>query len=151
MRPVVQRRFDMPDLLFGLFLVLVATGALVATRKLTFGSAAEMGPGYMPRVVSLGLLGFGLFFTGRGLFGRWQGIERVHLRPLLAIPASVAVFALLATTAGLAIASFVTVAVAGAASRETRLMEILLFGAGLSAAAVLLFVKLLALPVPVWP
>lgn len=147
----MPRRFDMPDLLFGLFLVLVATGALIATRTLTFGSAAEMGPGYMPRVVSLGLLGFGLFFTGRGLFGHWKGIERVHLRPILAIPASVAVFALLAVNAGLAIASLATVVVAGAASRESRLLEILLFGVVLSAAAVLLFVKLLALPVPVWP
>ena len=41
--------------------------------------------------------------------------------------------------------------VAAAASRETRWLETTLFAAALSAGAVLLFIKVLALPVPMFP
>ncbi|WFU19330.1 tripartite tricarboxylate transporter TctB family protein [Bradyrhizobium sp. CB3481] len=144
-------RIDLQDLLFGLFLVAVATGTLVATRNLTVGHAADMGPGYMPRVVALALLGFGLFFTGRGFWGTGRGIAAVELRPLLAILASVGVFALAAERLGLAIVSVVTVVFASLATREGRLLETVPFAVALSGAAVLLFVKLLGLPIPIWP
>lgn len=148
---MTRSRIDLQDLLFGLFLVAVATGTLVATRKLAVGHAADMGPGYMPRVVVLALLAFGLFFSGRGLTRMRLGIGPVQLRPLLAILASVGVFALTAERLGLAIASVVTVMLAGFATREGRLVETVLFAVVISGAAVLLFVKVLGLPIPVWP
>jgi hypothetical protein len=144
-------RIDLRDLLFGLFLVAIAGGTLVATRKLTVGHAADMGPGYMPRVVALALMGFGLFFTGRGLWHARRDIAAVELRPLLAILASVGVFALTAERLGLAIASVVTVILASFATREGRPLETVVFAVVLSGAAVLLFVKLLGLPIPIWP
>lgn len=146
-----KRRFDQPDLLFGLFLTAVAVVAFVATRRLAMGTVADMGPGYMPRVFAAGLLGFGLFFAGRGLIGPARKLDPVKLRPLVGILAAVAVFALLVVTAGLALASFVTILTAGFASSETRPLENILFGTALAAAAVMLFVKALSLPVPIWP
>jgi hypothetical protein len=148
---MTRSRIDLQDLLFGLFLVAVAAGTLVATRNLTVGHAADMGPGYMPRVVALALMGFGLFFTGRGLWRMRVGIAPVQLRPLLAILASVGVFALTAERLGLAIASVVTVILASLATREGRVVETVAFAILLSVAAVLLFVKLLGLPIPIWP
>lgn len=148
---MTRSRIDWQDVLFGLFLVAVAAGTLVATRNLTVGSAADMGPGYMPRVVSLGLLAFGLFFCVRGLRRAGLAIERVQMRPLLAVLGAVSVFALTAERLGLAIASVVTVILAGFATREGRLVETVLFALLLSGAAVILFIKVLALPVPVWP
>lgn len=147
----MARRIDWPDLLFGLFLIAVAAGAFAATARLAAGTAADMGPGYMPRAIALGLLAFGLFFAGRGLVRPFSGIARVHLRPILGIAASVAVFALLVEDAGLALASFSAIVIAALASRESRLVEVLLFGIAVAAGAVLLFVKALALPVPIWP
>ena len=144
-------RIDLQDLLFGLFLVAVAAGTLVATRNLAVGHAADMGPGYMPRVVALALMGFGLFFSGRGLMRTRLGIAPVQLRPLLAILASVGVFALTAERLGLAIASVLAVILASFATREGRLIETVAFAIVLSGAAVLLFVKVLGLPIPVWP
>ena len=148
---MTRSRIDLQDLLFGLFLVAVAAGTLVATRNLTVGHAADMGPGYMPRVVALALMGFGLFFSGRGLWRMRVGIAPVQLRPLLAILASVGVFALTAERLGLAIASVVAVLLASFATREGRLIETIAFAVVLSGAAVLLFVKLLGLPIPIWP
>ncbi|CAN7376674.1 tripartite tricarboxylate transporter TctB family protein [Bosea sp. LjRoot90] len=148
---MTRSRIDWQDLLFGLFLAAVAAGTLVATRKLVVGHAADMGPGYMPRVVALGLLAFGLFFCVRGVRRAAVAIDAVQLRPLLAVLGAVGVFALTAERLGLAVASVVTVIVASFATREGRLRESLPFALALSAAAVLLFIKVLALPVPVWP
>lgn len=144
-------RIDWQDLLFGLFLVAVAAGTLVATRNLTVGSAADMGPGYMPRAVALGLLGFGLFFCARGARRAGPAIVPVQARPLLAILAAVGVFALTTQRLGLVISAIATVFVASFATRESRLVETVLFAVLLAGAAVLLFVKVLALPVPIWP
>jgi hypothetical protein len=153
---MTRSRIDWRDLLLGLFLVGVAAGALIATRNLNLGHAADMGAGYMPRVVSLALLGFGLFFCARSLWraGLVQAvlpIEPVQLRPLLAVLGAVGIFALTAEKLGLAIASVVTVILASFATREGRLRETVPFALLLSGAAVLLFIKVLALPVPVWP
>ena len=148
---MTRSRIDLQDLLFGLFLVAVAAGTLFATRNLAVGHAADMGPGYMPRVVALALMAFGLFFSGRGLWRTRVGIAPVQLRPLLAILASVGVFALTAERLGLAIASVLAVILASFATREGRLVETVAFAVALSGAAVLLFVKVLGLPIPVWP
>ena len=135
------RRTDWQDLLFGLFLIAVAAIALAATRTLSGGTAADMGPGYVPRAIAI----------IRGLRRPFVGIAPVRLQPLLAITASVAVFALSATRFGLALSSFAAILIASLATREAKPIETLLFALGLSTAAVLLFVKALALPVPIWP
>ena len=145
------RRTDWQDVLFGLFLIAVAGIALAATRTLPGGNAADMGPGYMPRVIAIMLLGFGLWFSIRGIRRPFVGIAPVRLRPLLAITVSVAVFALTAQRLGLALSSFAAILIASLATREAKPIEALLFALGLTTAAVLLFVKALALPVPIWP
>lgn len=148
---MTQRRIDWPDLLFGLFLTTVAAGTFAATWKLAGGTAANMGPGYMPRAIALVLLGFGLFFTARGLRRPFAGIEPVQWRPILGVGVAVGMFALLIETAGLAAASLAAVLIAAFASRESRFFEVILFGLCITAGAVLLFVKALALPVAIWP
>lgn len=148
---MTRLRHDWRDLVLGLFLVAVAAGALYATRMLPVGSTADMGPGYMPRVVALALLGFGLFFLARGAWHAGTAIEPVQARPLLAVLLAVAVFAATAERFGLVIASALTVVLAGFATRETKIAESIGFALLLSALAALLFVKVLALPVPLWP
>lgn len=145
------RDVNLQDLLFGLFLIAVGIGTLVTIRKLTMGSAAEMGPGYVPRAVAVGLLAFGVVFAGRAFFAAGVRIEAPVWRSFLIVPLSVAVFALTLNALGLAFAAFGAMVAAAAASRETRWPETLLFAAALSAGAVLLFVKVLALPVPMFP
>jgi hypothetical protein len=147
----MTKRIDWPDLLLGLFLILVASVTLFATRKLSIGIASDMGPGYVPRAVSFGLIGFGLFFLMRGFLSAWQGIAAVQLRPLVCIAVSVAVFALLAERAGLVLAALACIISAAIATKEVRPLEAVLFGCVMAGLSVLLFVKVLALPVPVWP
>lgn len=144
-------RIDLQDALFGAFLVGVAALVFYATRTLTFGTPADMGSGFMPRVLAGIALAFGAFFVGRGLTRGGEAIERPHLRPFASLLGAIAAFALLGATAGLAIASFAAVVVAALGSDESRSVEVVLFAAALTAASVLLFVKALALPIPIWP
>lgn len=145
------RHVNLQELLFGLFLIAVGIGTLITIRKLTMGSAAEMGPGYVPRAVAVGLLCFGVVFAAQGFFTAGGRIGKPVWRSFLVVPLAVACFALTLNTLGLAIASFAAMAVASAATPETRWREALLFAAGLSAGAVLLFVKVLSLPVSMFP
>jgi hypothetical protein len=144
-------RPDWRDLLLGLFLAALAGGALFVNRKLAIGTAADMGPGYMPRAVALGLLGFGLYFIVNGFRRAAEAIEPMQIRPILAVLAAVGFFALFAERLGLAITAAITVAIASLATRESRLVETAIFAIGLTALAALLFIKVLALPVPLWP
>ena len=87
----------------------------------------------------------------RGVRHAGEAIEPVLLRPVLAVLLAVGVFALTAGRLGLAIASVLTVVLAGFATRETKPLESIGFAVLLSGLAALLFVKVLALPVPLWP
>ncbi len=150
-RSTEARRGDLPDLLFGLFLLAVAAVALVSTWSLRMGVAADMGPGYMPRAIALILSAFGAVFALRGLRRGGAGLAVIRPRPVLIVLAAVAVFAGLVEHIGLAFSALATIVVAGFASEDHRLLEGLLFGAALAAAAVWLFISVLSLPVPVWP
>ena len=146
-----KRRPALEDLLFGVFLVALSILVFVSTRRLAVGTAADMGPGYVPQAIAWGTTAFGAFFIGKSLVVPGERILPPHWRALILIPLAVAVFALLVMKAGLAIASFLAMLVASAASAETRPVEIVVFSAVVSAASVLIFVRGLALPVPIFP
>ena len=147
----VKKRPAMEDLLFGVFLAGLAGLVFAATAKLSVGMTADMGPGYFPKAIAWGILGFGVFFIGKSFVVPGERILPPFWRGLILVPGAVAVFALLVNTAGLALASFLAMVVVSFASTETRPMEVILFSAGVSAGSVLLFVKALAMPVPIFP
>jgi hypothetical protein len=149
--PQAGRRLDYQDLLFGLFLLAVAAAMTAATWHLRVGNAANMGPGYMPRAIAIGITGFGIYFVIHALLRPFQAVTPPQPRAVFSILASVAVFGALAPTMGLFLATLATIVVAGFASRETRFIENLLFAIAIAVATVLLFIKGLALPVPAWP
>ncbi|MFT3963097.1 tripartite tricarboxylate transporter TctB family protein [Propionivibrio sp.] len=146
-----KRRPALDDLLFGVFLVALSLVVFASTRRLAVGTAADMGPGYVPLAIAWGMTAFGVFFIGRSCVTPGERILPPHWRALILIPLAVAVFALLVMKAGLAIASFLAMLVASAASAETRPVEIVVFSAVVSLASVLIFVRALALPVPILP
>lgn len=144
-------RIDLRDALFGAFLIMVSALVFYATRKLTFGTPADMGPGFMPRVLAGMALAFGLVFTVRGLMRPGEPIEAMQFRPLACLLAGIAAFALLGVKAGIVVAAVATIVVTALASRETRPVEIALFAIAIAGASALLFVKALSLPMPIWP
>jgi hypothetical protein len=144
-------RLNVPDLVFAVFLVALGALAEALASDLAFGTAASMGPGYVPRGLALLLMIYGGVLGVRAMFTGRQAFPTIAWRPLAMILASVGLFAVLLPFAGLAITSFAVVLCAGFAAYDVRLRENALLGLALAIFAVLLFVTLLGLPIPVWP
>jgi len=151
----VLRRIDVKEVAFGLFLIALALVAFAATARLSVGTAADMGPGFVPRALAWVILGFGATFCVTGALARTlKAIEPLPApawRPLIAILAAIAVFAVLFSTLGLMAACVGSVLVAGTATGPVRWGRLVLLGPALAAFSALLFVKGLGLPFQLWP
>ena len=144
-------RLNIPDLAFGVFLVALGALAYTLAGELTVGTAASMGPGYVPRGLALIIMVYGIVLGIRATFTGHNPFPPIAWRPLILISASVALFGVLLPTIGLAITSVVVVIVAGFAAYDVRLKENAILAIALAIFAVLLFVTALGLPIPVWP
>ena len=144
-------RINVPDLAFAAFLVALGALAFSLASQLTMGSAAAMGPGYVPRGLSVIIMIYGAVLGGRALFSGVLPFPAVQLRPLLLLSAAVALFAILLPIAGLAVTSFVIVVCAGYAAYDVRLRDNVIAALALAAFATVLFVTVLGLPIQVWP
>ena len=142
---------NVPDLAFAAFLVGLGALAFALAGELSVGTAASMGPGYVPRGLGILIMVYGAVLGVRAVFAGWQAFPEIALRPLLLISGSVALFAVLLPFAGLALTSFAVVVCAGYAAYDVRQRENAVLAAGLAAFAVVLFVSVLGLPIPVWP
>jgi len=147
----MQLRINIPDLAFAVFLVALGALAFGLASSLSVGTAAAMGPGYVPRGLAILIMGYGAVLGVRAAFTGQQAFPEIAWRPLLMIAAAVAAFALLLPAAGLGITSFVVVICAGFAAYDVRLRENAMLGVGLAVFAVVLFVIVLGLPIPIWP
>jgi putative tricarboxylic transport membrane protein len=143
-------RIDVKDLAFGLFLIALALVAFAATSPLAVGTAADMGPGFVPRALAWGILAFGAAFVITSGLKTPEAPPTLAWRPLTMILASIALFAVLFSKLGLVAACIGAVLVAGAATTPVRWAQLTFFGAALAAFSALLFVKGLGLPFKVW-
>ena len=146
-----KSRGDIPDVAFGGFLILLAIVALTETRNLTIGTAADMGPGYVPRALSLIIMTFGLVIAGRGLFVKRRLLPAIKLRPILSVLVSLAAFALLLPRGGLALATLATMACSTFSTADYKWRESIIFAVIITAFTVVLFVYGLGLPLSIWP
>lgn len=144
-------RVDVKELAFGLFLIALALVAFASTASLSVGVAADMGPGYVPRALAWIILGFGAAFCVTGALKVREPLSEVAWRPLMAILAAIAAFAVLFSTLGLIAACIGCVLVAGTATGPTPWGRLLLFGPLMALFSALLFVKGLGLPFRLWP
>jgi putative tricarboxylic transport membrane protein len=137
------------DLLAGVSLVALALLALWAGADLEMGSRRAVGPGALPRAVALLILGGGVVMSIAALVKRGEPLGRWPLRGPIFVSLAIAAFALTIRSFGLAIAGPVVVLVSGAASPETRPMELVVLAVVMTAFCIGLFRYALGLPIPV--
>jgi hypothetical protein len=138
------------DFWAGLLFLVVGCLALWFGRNFAFGTATKMGPGYLPTVLSWGLVLIGAFLSLRAFALKGPAIERSLIRPQVFILLAIVVFGLLIERVGLAPAIVVVTVVAAIASREMRWRETLAVAVGLAALCVGLFIYLLGQPLTIW-
>jgi hypothetical protein len=139
------------ELLAGLMFIVIGALALFLGRDYPIGTALDMGPGYIPRVVSFGLIGMGTIGVVRGILARdwrWFGLP---IWPMVWVGVAIIAFALLIGRAGLFIACVVAVLISALAAPQIRWREAPIVALVLAIFCTLLFGYALRLPLPVWP
>jgi hypothetical protein len=144
----MNREFlERKDFWSGVMLIVLGGGALFIARNYQFGSSLRMGPGYFPVILSAALVLFGVYFVLQGLRAGAEKIEGSwSIRALVIVPFSLVVFGLLIDRAGFIPAMLALIIISAAASKEFRLVEVLLFAAFLTAMCVAVFIWALGLP-----
>jgi putative tricarboxylic transport membrane protein len=137
------------DLLAGVSLVAVALFALWASSPLPAGTLRSVGPGLMPRAVGVVILVLGLALSVVALVRGGEPLGRWPLRGPVFVALAVVAFSLTIRSVGLVLAGPVVVLVSGAASTETRPVELLVFALVMTAFCIGLFKFALGLPIPV--
>jgi hypothetical protein len=134
----------------GLIIVVSGLAGVFFARNLPFGSAAAMGPGFLPTICSWLIVVLGVLIATRSLHEKAEALDRVVPRPVLMVSLAIGIFALLVERAGLGITVFLTAFVASYAG-PARLVETLVLALIAAVATVVVFVLLLGLPIPLWP
>lgn len=142
---------DRPDLLTAVLFVGFGALGLWAGRDLTLGTASAMGPGYLPRIVCWLLIIVGVTVGGVGAFRDRQEIATPKLWPVAIILSSVVGFAFIAEFFGFVAASVWLLVVGSIADRDSKLREVILLTAGLTAFGALVFIVGLGVQMPIWP
>jgi hypothetical protein len=138
------------DLGAGVVFILIGVAGIVFGQDLAFGSAARMGPGYFPTLLSWLIIAIGLVLAVKSLATDGPPIPSIHPRPLLAIIAAILAFGLLIDRVGLALTAAVLTIGAAYARRDVNLTETLLLAVGLALFTVGIFVYALTQPLPAW-
>jgi hypothetical protein len=139
------------DFWCGLIFVAIGVAFLIMARNYRMGSAARMGPGYFPTWLGGLLALLGLTLTVPSFVTAGDGFPRLHLRPMLALLASILVFALALQPLGFVIALMLLVVIASFAEPELGLFRAIGVGVLLTVFSVAIFSYLLGLPLPLWP
>lgn len=139
------------DLIAALFLLACAGCAWWFGKDLSVGTAFRMGPGYIPRLLTWMVFGFGLLLLARAFLWHGPAVARWPLRPVVLVLGAMVAFALTIERGGLLIASLLAVGMAALASPQNRRRDVAVLSIGLAAAACVLFPWLLQLPLRVLP
>ena len=130
---------------FGLFF------AVWASSFYQLGTSLRMGPGYFPAVLGGLLALLGLVILGRSLSLQGAKVASFHFRPLIMVLGGCVAYGYLMTPLGLVLATAALVFISALGGHEFRWKEGVVLAAVLVVFSVLVFVKGLDLPFPMWP
>jgi hypothetical protein len=138
------------DLGAGVVFIMIGVAGVYFGTDLTLGTAARMGPGFFPILLSGLIVLIGIIVGLKGLTIEGPPIEAFQLRPILFITAAILLFGYLLDAIGLALTAVALTLVAAYARRDASPTESLVLGGVLALFAVLVFVYALSQPLPAW-
>jgi Tripartite tricarboxylate transporter TctB family len=129
---------------FGLFFLVVA-------RNYQMGSAVRMGPAYFPTVLGglMAVLGAIVFFQSLVVNG--EKVPKLVFKPIFFISLSLVLFGYLLKPLGFVLSLVVLIFVCAFGGHEFKAKEVAILTVVLIIFSVLVFVKGLTLPFPLWP
>lgn len=133
-----------------LFVAIGIVGAYLSTNY-AIGTAADMGPGYLPLGVFTIIGVLGAIIVLQGLAATQEVGDELSFAPAVAVLLGTTAFALLMRSGGLIVATVALVGITSFADEEATLGQSLLIGAVLGVFGALLFVVGLGVPLPLLP
>lgn len=138
------------DAAAGILAILFGASVLIIGWNYPMGTATNMGPGYMPRVLGALTVALGVLLALRRTSER-IGTDDIDIRSILGVLAGVLIFAGLIDTAGLPLAIFASVLVSSIARPGAEVKTTLLLALVIAAVCTGLFVSILGLPMRLSP
>lgn len=137
------------DFWTGIIFLFIGLAAVVIGRDYTMGTAGRMGPAYFPTVLGGMLALIGLIGVIRSFLRAGEPVGKFYIKEIVLILVAVLLFGFLVRGAGLVPAALVLVLLSAYASPKFTWGASLLLAVGLAVFAVVVFVKLLGLPMPI--
>lgn len=137
------------DFWTGIIFLFFGVSAVYIGSDYPMGSAGRMGPAYFPTVLGYLLTVIGLIAVVRSFIRPGEAIGKFYVKELILILSAVLLFGFLMRGAGLVPAVLVLVIMSAYASDKFNLKHTVLLASGLAIFAVVVFVKLLGLPMPI--
>jgi hypothetical protein len=138
------------DFWSGIIFLFVGLAAVIIGRNYVMGTAGRMGPAYFPTVLGGLLALIGLAAVIRSFFREGEPIGKLAVKETALIIGAVLLFGFLIRGGGMVVSVFAIVLLSARASLKFQWRYAILLAAGLSGFAVLVFVKLLGLPIAVF-
>ena len=120
-----MNRFLTKDFLSGAMFVAFGAVTLYFGQNLAIGTAVRMGPGYVPRMLSMILLGLGLVICVLALVNGGEAVEKPKWKPITLVTIGIVCFGLLLERAGLLPALAVLILISSLAGEEFKLLEVI--------------------------
>ena len=99
--------------------------ALYYGQNLAIGTTVRMGPGYVPRMLALIMMGLGAVICVVALVSGAEPVEKPKWKPITLVTIGIICFALLFERAGLLPALIVLVAISSLGGEEFKLTEVI--------------------------
>ena len=139
------------DFWAGLIFVAIGAGFILLAQQYRLGDMHRMGPGMFPTLVGALLAVLGAIIAGRAFVLDGEVVPRFYARPLAISLIAIVLFGVALQWLGLVAAIAVLVLVGAYAARDVRPVETLALAAVMIVFSVAVFVRLLGLPLPLWP
>ena len=120
-----MNRFLSKDFLSGVMFIAFGLTALYFGSHLALGTSVRMGPGYVPRMLSLILLGLGGVICVVALVSGGERVEAPKWKPITMVTIGIVCFALLLERTGMLPALVVLVLIASMGGDEFKLWEVI--------------------------
>jgi hypothetical protein len=137
------------DFWIGIIFLFFGLAAIIIGLNYPMGSAGRMGPAYFPTVLGGLLTLVGAVGVIRSLLRPGEPVGKFYIKEIVLVLVAVLLFGLLMRNAGLVPAVLVLVLMSAYASPKFTWGASLLLAIGLAVFAVVVFVKLLGLPMPI--
>lgn len=135
----------------GLFLIAFAALGVAGGWSLPMGKLSTVGSGMMPKVTAGIVAALGVLLIVESFISRGPVLERWGLRGPFFVLGAILLFAWTIRPLGLIVAGPLAVIISSLADKDTRLWEVAIFSAVITAFCIGLFSYALRLPIPIMP